>query len=157
MDIFGWIFMAQAPGATVTIMLISFGISLLNSTINRLLISRLVGWGQYKAMQKETAEYRAETTAALRSKDTKAMEKLKRREKQIMSMQKQMAKPQLVLFLISMSYIFIWLFGLGPWYGASVVAYIPGFGPIGIFYWYFVCSFLFGTLSSRILNILPIE
>jgi uncharacterized membrane protein (DUF106 family) len=145
------------PVATVVIMMICIAVSFLNTSINRLLVSKFVGWDQYRAMQKETTEYRRQTTQAMRAKDKKALEKLKKKESQILSMQKKMAKPQLVLFAISFSYIFIWWFILTPLYGIQTVAYVPGIGPIPVFWWYFICSFLFGTLSSRVLGIIPIE
>lgn len=147
----------EIPLATVGIMFICIVVSTFNSALNRLLVSRFVGWQQYREMQKEISEYRKETTQAMRSNDKKALEKLKRKESQIMNMQKKMARPQLVLFAISFSYIFIWWFVLTPLYGYNTVAYIPGFGPVTVFLWYFICSFLFGTLSSRVLGILPIE
>mgnify|MGYP006269772717 CR=1 FL=1 len=100
---FSWLFMSTAPGAAILVMLICMAISFLNSSINRLLISRFVGWEQYKIMQKELAEYRTETTQAMRSKDQKALEKLKKKESQILNMQKKMAKPQMVLFALSFS------------------------------------------------------
>ena len=147
----------NAPAATIVVMLICIAISFLNSSINRLLVSRFVGWEQYRKMQKETSEYRAQTTQAMRKKDKKLLEKLKKKEPQILNMQKKMAKPQLVLFGLSFSYIFIWWFILTPVYGANVVAYVPGIGEITVFLWYFICSFLFGTLSSRLIGIMPIE
>lgn len=147
----------EVPIATITIMLICIGVSFFNSSLNRLLVSRFVGWHQYREMQKEISEYRSQTTKAMRSGDKKALEKLKRKESQILNMQKKMAKPQVVLFVISFSYIFIWWFILTPLYGISTVAYIPGIGPITVLWWYFICSFLFGTLSSRLLGIMPIE
>jgi uncharacterized membrane protein (DUF106 family) len=145
------------PGATIIVMLICMVISLVNSSINRLLITRFVGWDQYRTMQKELAEYRTLTTQAIRKNDAKLLEKLKKKEPQIFNMQKKMAKPQLVLFGLSFSYILIWLFVLGPLYGANKIAYIPIIGPQGVFWWYFICSFLFGTLSSRLLGIMRIE
>jgi uncharacterized membrane protein (DUF106 family) len=148
---------STAPGATIAVMFICMAISFVNSSINRLLITRFVGWSQYRDMQKEIAEYRTQTTQAIRSKDTKLLEKLKKKEPQILNMQKKMVKPQLVLFGLSFSYILIWLFVLGPLYQANVVAYIPIIGPQGVFWWYLICSFLFGTLSSRLLGIMPIE
>jgi uncharacterized membrane protein (DUF106 family) len=157
MDFTEWLLMSDTPGATVMIMLICMVISLVNSSINRLLISRFVGWSQYKIMQKELSEYRAETTEALRTKDKKAIEKLKKKESQIRQMQTKLAKPQLILFGLSFSYILVWLFILGPMYGTNTVAYIPGIGKITVFWWYFICSFLLGTVASRLLNILSIE
>ena len=147
----------ELPIATIIVMLISVAVSLTSSSLNRLLISRFVGWKQYRAMQKETSEYRAQMTQAMRKKDKKLVEKLKKKETQILNMQKKMAKPQLVLFGLSFSYIFIWWFILTPWYRGNPVAYIPGIGPIPVIWWYFICSFLFGTLSSRLLGIMPIE
>jgi uncharacterized membrane protein (DUF106 family) len=148
---------SNAPGATIAIMLICITISLLNSTINRLLISRFVGWKQYRTMQKETSEYRAQMTQAMRKNDKKLLEKLKKKEPQIFNMQKKMAKPQLVLFGLSLSYILVWWFILTPIYKGNIVAYIPGIGGISVIWWYFICSFLFGTLSSRLLGVMPIE
>jgi uncharacterized membrane protein (DUF106 family) len=157
MDLIEWLIMPTAPGATIAIMLICFAISFLNSALNRLLIHRFVGWSQYKEMQKEIAEYRAQLFQAQRTQDKKLIEKLRKKETQIRNMQGKMAKPQLVLFGISSSYILIWFFVLGPFYGANIVAYIPGIGPQSIFIWYLICSFLFSWLSSRALGIMPIE
>jgi len=146
----------ELPMATIAVMFICLVISFVNSSINRLLISRFVGWEQYGLMQKEISEYRAQTTRALRSNDKKLLEKLKKKEPQILNMQKKMAKPQLVLFGLSFSYILIWLF-IPQYIRADPVAYVPGIGGIPVVWWYFICSFLFGTLSSRLLGIMPIE
>jgi len=157
MDFVEWLLTPTAPEATIVIMFICMAISFVNSSVNRLLITRFVGWQQYRAMQKEISEYRTQTTQAMRKKDTKLVEKLKKKEPQILNMQKKMAKPQLVLFVLSFSYILIWIFVLGPLYGTNIVAYIPIIGKASVFWWYFICSFLFGTLSSRLLGIMPIE
>ena len=147
----------QIPAATFAIMLICMVISSVNSCINRLLISRFVGWEQYKTIQKELSEYRTLTTQAMRKNDKKLYEKLKKKEPQILNMQKKMLKPQLILLVLSFSYIFIWLFGLTPLFKSSTVAYIPIIGKAQVFWWYFICSFLFGTLAARLLGITPIE
>ena len=87
-----------------------------------------------------------------------------------------MAKPQLVQFGISFVYIIVWIFILTPTFGSNPVAYIPGIGTIAnahlvvdgvagsaipnalpVFFWYPICSFFFGLLSSRIMGIMPIE
>jgi uncharacterized membrane protein (DUF106 family) len=149
--------LSQPPYATFIIILICMAVSFANSSINRLLIGRFVGWDQYKISQKELAEYRSLTTQAIRTKDKKLMEKLKKKEPQILNMQKKMAKPQMVLLMLSFSYLFIWWFVLIPIYGGNFVAYIPGVGGIPVVWWYFICSFLLGTLASRILGIMPIE
>jgi len=147
----------QIPTATFIIMLICMTVSFINSSINRLLISRFIGWEQYGEIQKELSEYRSLTSQAMRKNDKKLLEKLKKKEPQIMNMQKKMLKPQLILLVLSFSYIFIWLFVLTPLYKSSIVAYVPIIGPATVFWWYFICSFLFGTLASRLLGITPIE
>jgi len=157
MDLIQWLTMPTAPGATVAIMLICLAISFLNTALNRLLIHKFVGWSQYREMQKEIAEYRAQLFQAQRTQDKKLLEKLKKKETQIFNMKKKMAKPQWILIGITSSYIFIWMFVLGPFYGANTVAYIPGIGPQYLFIWYLICSFLFSWLSSRALGIMPIE
>jgi uncharacterized membrane protein (DUF106 family) len=159
------------PLSTFAIMAVAIAVAFINSGINRALVSHFVGWSQYKSMQREMAEWRAQQMAAVRANDKKQLEKLKKKESQIMNMQKQMLKPQMILFGFSFVYIIVWIFVLTPTYGATTVAYLPGFdninvanflvfgkhGAMGVFYWYPICSFLFGTLASRIMGILPID
>jgi uncharacterized membrane protein (DUF106 family) len=155
------------PWSTLTIMGISIAIAFLNAGINRGLVSHFIGWEQYKSMQKETTEWRSQQMAAMRANDKKQLEKLKKKESQIMNMQKQMAKPQMILFGVSFIYIVVWIFFLTPTYGPRTVAFLPGFnnvlgmfgenGAMGVFYWYPICSFLFGTLASKILGIIPVD
>ena len=145
------------PLATIIIMVISAVIAFINSGVNRALISHFVGWTQYRIMQKETAEHRSETMKAMRANDKKQIEKLKKKDAQIKSMQAKMMKPQLLQIGISLVYFVVWIFVLTPTFQQETVAYVPGFGPIPVFYWYPICSFFFGLLSSRIIGIMPIE
>ena len=165
----------SVPLATVIIMVIAAGIAFLNSGINRVLINYFVGWEQYRVMQKEMAEYRSETMAAMRANDKKQLEKLKRKDSQIKHMQTKMMKPQMVQFGISFMYLIVWFLVLTPVFGSTPMAYIPGIGTIAnahtitngvasvipnaipVFYWYPLCSLFFGLLSSRIIGIMPIE
>jgi uncharacterized membrane protein (DUF106 family) len=146
------------PLATLVIMLIAGAVSFLNMGIQRLLITRICGWEEYKIMRKETSEYQSQLMQAMRANDTKRVEKLKKKESQIRSMQSKMMKPQMILLPISFSYIIIWYIFLIPTYGANAVAYVPGIAPAGIpvIYWYMICSFFFGTLASRIVGVTPI-
>jgi uncharacterized membrane protein (DUF106 family) len=143
------------PWSTLAIMGISFTIALVNSGLNRALISRFVGWDEYRSMQKEMNEWRAQQMAAARANDKKQLEKLKKKESQIMNMQKKMAKPQLLLFALTFIYIFVWPLLTG--YFPHTVVNVPGFGYQPFFIWYLLCSFFFGTLSSRVWGILPME
>ena len=151
------------PLATVVIMLIAVAVSFLNMSINRLLITRMCGWEEYKVMRKETSEYRSQMMQAMRANDKKLLEKLKKKQSQIDNMQKKMMKPQMILLPISFSYIIIWMFFLIPTFGGNAVAYVPGIAPgalmstgIPVLYWYMICSFFFGTLASRVIGITPI-
>ncbi len=102
------------PIATLIIMAIAAGIAFLNSGINRVLINYFVGWEQYRVMQREMGEYRSETMAAMRAKDTKKVEKLKKKDSQIKNMQAKMMKPQMVQFGISFVYLIVWFLVLTP-------------------------------------------
>jgi uncharacterized membrane protein (DUF106 family) len=153
------------PLAAVVIMLTAVSVSFLNMSVNRLLITRMCGWEEYKIMRKETSEYRSQMMKAARANDKKLMEKLKKKESQINNMQKKMMKPQTILIPISFSYIIIWYLFLIPTFGSEAVAFVPGIAlnltsiPIGIpvFIWYMVCSFFFGTIASRVIGVTPIE
>ena len=151
------------PFATIVIMLTAVAVSFLNMGINRLLITRMCGWEEYRVMQKETSEYRSQMMKAMRANDQKLVEKLKKKETQINNMQKKMMKPQTILIPISFSYIIIWYLFLIPTFGANPVAVVPGLAPgaimptgIPVIIWYMICSFFFGTLASRIVGVTPI-
>jgi len=151
------------PLATIVVMLVAFAISFLSMGINRLLITRMCGWEEYKVMKKETSEYQSQLMKAMRANDTKRIEKLKRKESQMRNMQNKMMKPTLLQFPISMSYIVIWWFFLIPTFGGNAVAMFPGIAPgalmstgLPVIYWYMLCSFFSGTLASRIMGVTPV-
>ena len=141
-------------------MLVAVTVSFLNMGLNRLLITRMCGWEEYKVMRKETSEYQSQLMKAMRANDQKLVNKLKRKETQIKNMQTKMMKPQMILLPISFSYIIIWYLFLIPTFTTSAVAYVPGIAPppagIQVFIWYMICSFFFGTLASRVIGVTPI-
>jgi len=155
---------AIIPLATIVVMLVAVTVSFLNMGINRLLITRMCGWEEYKVMRKETSEYQSQLMQAMRANDQKRVQKLKRKESQIRNMQSKMMKPQMILLPISFSYIVIWYLFLIPTFGADAVAVVPGIvlnmttipNGIPVFIWYLLCSFFFGTLASRIIGVTPI-
>jgi uncharacterized membrane protein (DUF106 family) len=146
---------AAIPIAAFLIMLVAVAISFANMSLNRIIITRMIGWHEYRSMQKEISEYNSQRMAALRAKDDKVIEKLKKKESQIQSMQTKMFKPQLVLIPITFIYLVIWpaLTGVFPF----AVAYVPGLGPQPFFVWYLICSFFFGTIASRVIGVTPIQ
>ncbi len=155
---------AIIPLATVVVMLVAVAVSFLNMGVNRLLITRMCGWEEYKVMRKETSEYQSQLMQAMRANDTKRVEKLKKKESQIKNMQSKMMKPQMILLPISMSYIVIWYLFLIPTFQSNAVAIVPGIvlnmtaipNGIPVIIWYMICSFFFGTLASRIIGVTPI-
>jgi uncharacterized membrane protein (DUF106 family) len=146
---------AAIPIAAFLIMLVAVSISFINMGLNRVIITRMIGWHEYRSMQKEISEYNSQRMAALRSKDEKVLEKLKKKDSQIQSMQTKMFKPQLILIPITFVYLIIWpaLTGVFPF----SVAYVPGLGPQPFFVWYLICSFFFGTIASRVIGVTPIQ
>ena len=143
------------PFSTLSIMAISVTISFINISLTRVLISRMVGWHEYRSMQKEIAEFNAQKMKAMRANDAKLLEKLKKKQSQINSMQMKMSKPQFLLLPITAIYFVIWPILTG--YFPHPVAYVPGIGAIPFFYWYLLCSFFLGTLASKAIGITPIE
>ena len=146
---------AVIPIATLLIMAIAVIISFGNMSLNRLLITRMIGWHEYRAMQKEISEYNSQRMAALRAKNDKTLEKLKKKESQIQAMQTKMFKPQLLLLPMTAIYFVIW--PILSSYFTQPAAYLPGLGVIPFFYWYLICSFFFGTIASRIIGVTPIQ
>jgi len=155
---------AIIPLATIVVMLVAVTVSFLNMGINRLLITRMCGWEEYKVMRKETSEYQSQLMQAMRANDQKRVQKLKRKESQIRNMQSKMMKPQMILLPISFSYIVIWYLFLIPTFGGDAVAVVPGIvlnmtaipNGIPVFVWYLLCSFFFGTLASRVIGVNPV-
>jgi len=146
---------SSIPLSTLSIMAVAVTISFANMGLNRLLITRMIGWHEYRSMQKEMSEYNSERMSALRAKDTKTLERLKKKESQITAMQTKMFKPQLILIPITFIYFVIWpvLTGFFPY----AVAYVPGLGAQPFFIWYLICSFFFGTIASRVVGVTPIQ
>jgi uncharacterized membrane protein (DUF106 family) len=145
------------PWSTLLIMLVAVAVSFINMGINRLLINRMVGWEEYRSIQREVNEWRSQLMRATRSNDKKLIEKLKRKEAQMTQMQMKISKPSFILIPISFSYILIWWFFLTPVYGSHPVAFVPGIATITVFVWYFLCSLLFGTIAGRVIGITPIQ
>ncbi len=147
--------LAAMPTATLFIMSVAIAISFCNMALNRLLITKLIGWREYHSMQKEMAEYNNQRMTAMRANDLKTLEKLKKKESQIQAMQTKLFKPQMLRIPITFIYLAIWplIVGVVPY----AVAYIPGFGAQTFFIWYMLCSFFFGTIASRLLGVTPIQ
>jgi len=151
------------PFSTSFIFLLAATIALLTSLVNRLLTNP----EKSKASRKEIADWNTELRKAQRSGDKKTVEKLMRKQKQILQLQsKMMWQSMKVALLFFVPLIIIWQI-LGGVYGDNPIAYFPGVGPIisiplfgdvySLFWWYMLCSFLFSTAFSHVFGIVGME
>jgi uncharacterized membrane protein (DUF106 family) len=141
----------------LSILGIAAGIALINSGVNRVLINYFIGWEQYRVMQKEMAEFRNEQMTAARANDKKQMEKLKKKQSQINNMQAKMFKPQMLQIGISFIYLIVWFLVLIPTFQNTSMAYLPGYGPIPVGWFYPILSLFLGLIASRLIGIMPID
>lgn len=155
------------PYSTIFILSLAAAISFLTSLANRLLTNP----EKVKAWRKETADWNAEVRDAQRTKDKKRIEKLMKKQQYILQLQsKMMWQSTKVMLLFIVPLFIIWQL-LGGFFttilnghSASVsIAYLPGFGSIfpvlsfpSLFWWYLICSFLFGTILSHLLGLTSI-
>ena len=141
----------------LTILGIAVGFAILYSVLNRVLITYFVGWDQHHVMRREIAEFQRAQMAAARANDQKQMEKLKRKQTQINSMQAKMMKPQLLQFGVSFIQLGFWFLVLTPTFGGTSLAFLPGFGAIPVFWLYPAISMFLSITMSRILGTMPID
>ena len=150
------------PASTIFILFLSMLLSLITSLANRFLINQ----EQLRASRKEVADWTSEFREATKSGDKKLLAKLKRQQPRITQLQTKMTWQSMkVSFIFMIPFLLLWYLFLTPLYGGvPAVAYIPGIpgfwegsvsgrADLPIFLWYLFCSFLFGTLWSRVLGL----
>ena len=148
------------PISTVFILLLSMSLTLVTSLANRFLTNQ----DQLRAWRQEIAEWTADSKKAAKSGDKKLLAKVKKRQPHIMKLQSKMSWQSMkVSFIFMIPFFLLWYLFLTPTYiSVPAVAYVPSiFGSEGgaswmalpLFWWYLICSFLFGTLFSRILGL----
>jgi len=148
------------PVSTIFIMFLSMALSLVTSLANRLLTNQ----DQLRAWRREVAEWTADFNKARKTGDKKLLAKVKKLQPQITKIQsKMMWQSMKVSFIFMIPFILLWSLFLTPtYYNVSAVAYIPdilssdggvSWLPLPFFWWYLLCSFLFGTLFARILGL----
>lgn len=155
----------EIPFSTIFIFLLAAAISLLTSLANRLLTNP----EKSKAWRREVSEWNTELRKAQRSGDKKRVEKLMKKQQYILQLQsKMMWQSMKVMLLFIVPLFLIWQF-LGSFYtspdGQPIhIAYFPGVGPIlpllnivSLFWWYLLCSFLFGTIFSHLFGLVSTE
>jgi uncharacterized membrane protein (DUF106 family) len=149
------------PNATLFIFTLAALISLLTTSVNRLLTNP----EQTKSARKEVGEWNKELRQAQRDKDKKTVEKLMKKQQYMMQLQTKMMWQSMkvsLLFLIPL--LLMWQV-LGGFYSGRAIAYLPGIGanlPLPIFsssliWFYLLCSLLFGTAFSHVLGIIEVS
>ncbi|OGD47147.1 hypothetical protein A3K79_01715 [Candidatus Bathyarchaeota archaeon RBG_13_46_16b] len=133
-------------------------ISLLTSLTNRLLNNP----EKSKAWRKEIAEWNSELRQAKKANDKKTVEKLMKKQKQILQLQSKMTMQSMkVTMIFFVPLILIWQFLSATFTATEGIAYFPGIGPTlpiplfntSVIWWYLLCSMLFGTIFSHVLGI----
>jgi len=157
----------ETPLSTIFIFSLAATISFLTSLANRLLTDPK----KSKAWRKEVSEWNAELRKAQRSGDKKRVEKLMKKQQQILQIQSKMMWQSIKVMLLFIVPLFLmWQF-LGQDYQNSPIAFFPGISDnIGVItipligmhfsslmWWYLLCSFLFGTVFSHLFGLVSVE
>ena len=157
----------------MVVLFVSIAMSLASSLINSRFMPK-EHRQKVKSLQRKIAALKNEKSENMKqaksTDDKKLLRKAQKQEKQLLQLQSQalsLSSKQFRVFPITMAVFFIvWLFLTGsilgfklfdsPFMGPDPVAYLPWLGgvlPLSLFYWYLICSFLFGTLFSRIFGL----
>jgi uncharacterized membrane protein (DUF106 family) len=137
------------PVSTIFVLFLALLLTFITSLANRLLTNR----EQLASWRKQTSEWQKELSEARKSGDKKQLEKVMRKQKQIMQIQSKMFTQQMkvtLIFIVPFFLFWTWLNGV---YAGQTVAYLSGFGKLNVFYWYLLCSLAFGTIFSHVLGI----
>jgi len=144
------------PGATVFILILSLGLSLMALVIQRLMID-MKG---LRARQLEISKYDREKLKATRAGDKRTLAKLKRDELRINQMRMKNTKDQFktmpVMFIPFL--LFFWTFS--ALFGNEIVAVLPFSLPLmgdklSFFWWYFIAYSAVNLPLSRVFGVLP--
>ena len=165
--------LAQPPFVTLVVLFISLVMSFSSSFVNSRFMPK-EHRQKVKELQRKiralTKEKKENMKQAKSTGDKKLLKKAQKQEKQVLQLQSQslsLSSKQFRVLPLTMGIFFIvWLLLTGsilgfklfesPFMGPYPVAYLPWFGGVmqlSLFYWYLICSFLFGTLFSRIFGL----
>jgi len=166
-------FLAQPPVVTLIVLFVSISMSFASSFINSRFMpkehrQKVAALNRrISALRKEVSENKK---TAKSTDDKKLLRAAQKKEKQLLQLQSQalsLSSKQFRVLPITMAlFLVVWLLLTGnvlgiklftsPFIGTAPVAYLPWLGgvlPLSLFYWYLICSFLFGSLFSRIFGL----
>lgn len=139
-----WLLSPQAPAATIFILLLGVFLTFLTSLVNRLLTNPK----ELHVWREEIKQWTDEFREATRTKDKKKLAKVEKQKARIMKLQQKMSWQSMkVSLLFFIPFLIIWQLLISIY--REPVAFLPGIGPLPIFYWYLLCSLFFSTLFSR--------
>jgi len=152
------------PYSTTFILGIALLISLLTTLVNR----RFTDPEKSKAWRKEISDWNKDLRDAQRGKDKKTLEKVMKKQQYIMQLQTKMMWQSMKVSLLFIVPLFVMWWFLGGQYGSTPIAYFPGIGgnlklPIlnltfySLFWWYLLCSLLFGTAFQHVLGLIEVS
>jgi len=144
------------PLAAVTILLISAGMAVISAVATRTLTDVNV----MRRRMTEVREWQSAYTKAVRAKDQKAIDRLKKKEATVKRAQAEMTKDQFkpMLLTIIPFFIFYYLFYAVFGYNQVIVAFSPIALPyigteFNFWVWYLISSFSISTLIQRVFNL----
>lgn len=149
------------PFSTIFLFLLAALISMLTSLTNRLLTNP----EKSKAVRKEVSEWNKELQEARRAGDKKRLEKVMKKQKEILQLQSKMMWQSMKVSLLFIVPLFLMWQILGGFYQSAPIAILPGVGatlPLPIFsssliWWYLLCSLLFGTAFQHVFRLIEVS
>lgn len=162
----------QIPYSTFFVLGLAILVSLLTTLVNRLFTDP----AKSRAWRKEVSDWNKELREARQSKDKKNLEKVMKKQQQIMGIQSKMMWQSMkvsLLFLVPL--LLMWYFLNGFFTNIQTtphtsipIAYFPGLGDIikipvfnisfvSLFWFYLLCSLLWGTVFQHIFRIIEVS
>jgi len=154
----------SVPFSTFFILGLSLAISFLTTLVNR----RFTDPEKSRAWRKEISDWNKDIRDARASKDKKTLEKVMKKQQYIMQIQSKMMWQSMKVSLLFLIPLFLMWQILGGFYGPTAIAYLPGIGnelvlPIfhlvfsSLFWWYLLCSLLFGTAFQHAFRLIEVS
>ena len=148
------------PLSSLTVLLISIMMLLISSTITR----KFTDVEKTRRIMTQVREWQSAYMKAVREKDIKQIEKLKKKEVAIKKLQAEMMREQfkpltftLIPFII-IFYLFLGVFGYNQIIVAKSPITIPFLGNEFTFWiWYLITTFAFSPLIQRLFNLPSVQ
>ena len=100
--------------------------------------------------RREFKEWNSKLNEAKRSGNKKLLAKLKKKEPQMLKLQSKMTFQSLkVSFIFMIPLLILWQV-LSSIYPSQHIAFLPGFGWLNVYWWYFLSYSFFGFMFSRL-------